>query len=179
MGTFPTKSEMWLSLEKKKPPHCEEPLSLGAQHWVIPALGGGFLDESPAPSHEELDRIFGLSFKKTVSQYMWSKETVIHTLQFLVHQILWVTRVPCSSEHNFCSLVHSGSQFLQELEAWACCFHIEKTGSVEHSFYVFEITLEVRGKINERNKYLENRKWGKERKQVSTEGHWFSSTTAQ
>lgn len=106
--------------EEKKPPHCAEPqlhtLSLGAQHWVIPAFWGRFWDESPVLSHEKLDRIFRLSSKKSVSQYMWSKEAVIHTLQFLVHQILWVTTVPssCSSEHNFCSLVHSGAQFLQE-----------------------------------------------------------------
>lgn len=74
MGTSPTKSEMWLSLEKREPPSCAEPqlhtLSLGAEHCVIPGLWGGFSDESPAPSHEELDHIFGLSSKKTVSQYM-------------------------------------------------------------------------------------------------------------
>lgn len=104
----------------------------GGTDWIIPALWGGFSDESPVLSHEELDHIFGLSSKKTVSQYMWSKETVIHTLQFLVHHILWVTTVPsfCSSEHNFCSLVHSGAQFLQESNAWVCCLHIEKSGSV-------------------------------------------------
>lgn len=107
-------------------------LSLGAQHWIIPPLWGGFSDESPVLSHEGLDHIFRLSSRKTVSQYMWSKETVIHTLQVLVHQILWVTTVPssCSSEHNFCSLVHSGAQFLQESKAWAGCFHTEKSGSV-------------------------------------------------
>lgn len=107
-------------------------LSLGAQHWIISPLWGGFSDESPVLSHEELDHIFRLPSRKTVSQYMWSKETVIHTLQVLVHQILWVTTVPssCSSEHNFCSLVHSGAQFLQESKAWAGCFHTEKSGSV-------------------------------------------------